>query len=44
MELLLVFDRETGELLAHELVRLGGPRRVLAYTLFLEYGYRSSIN
>lgn len=42
-QLVLVFNQETGELLAHELVRLGTPRQVLAYNLFLEYGYRSSI-
>ncbi|MEO3819304.1 hypothetical protein [Plantactinospora sp. B24E8] len=42
VQLVLVFDRRTGELLAHENVRLSGPRQVLAYNLFLEYGYRSS--
>lgn len=44
VELVLIFHQVTGELLAHESVRLGPPRRVLAYNLFLEYGYRSSID
>ncbi|WP_327025097.1 CU044_5270 family protein [Micromonospora sp. NBC_01739] len=42
-QMVLVFDPRTGDLLAHENVRLATPQQVVAYNLFLEYDRRSSI-
>ncbi|MFV2022896.1 CU044_5270 family protein [Micromonospora sp. LOL_023] len=43
VQLLLIFDPVTGELLAHEVVKLTEPRQVQVYNLILSYGRTAEV-